>query len=162
MTADVLAAIEGALDNWEGSTDSASWSPSPYPPLSPFHQDAVRRICAATGMDGYAAWLAFADVRDWGMAASPHGWLMRVAEPPFPGRPASVTVRIEVDVSQAVAALARMVVSVEEAIKSVTAAQETAAASMRGLAGVLRAGPMPLSIDGHAYRRRQRARRRRR
>ena len=70
MSTDILTEIDEALA-WDGSPDSMRSSPSPFPSLGDTAMDVVARVCAATGLDGYAAWLATADVVHYGRS-SPH------------------------------------------------------------------------------------------
>jgi hypothetical protein len=60
---DVLDLIGETLE-WYGSADSQTWRAAVFPELSLLDQDVARQLSADTGMDGYAAWAAVADVRD--------------------------------------------------------------------------------------------------
>jgi hypothetical protein len=111
MTRDILDAIDGAVHDWEVSSDAMRWSPDP--PKSP--------------------------------------------PMPRPQRYARVNIRI--DTSVFAAELRRMF----DAVAAMAPALERIG---RALAKVCdqhdEHHPPPLSIDGHAYRRRSQARRRRR
>ena len=53
--AGVLAAIDGAVRDWETSSDAMRWTPSRLPSLNQAQKETARRLCARTGVDGYAA-----------------------------------------------------------------------------------------------------------
>lgn len=63
MPGDILETIDETLA-WYGSDDSYCWHAAVFPVLSAFDRDVARQLSADTGMDGYAAWLAVAEVRD--------------------------------------------------------------------------------------------------
>lgn len=74
--ASVLAAIDGALDDWTVSEDAMRCTGRVFPHLPPRDIETVRQVMHDTGLDGYAAWLAVADVAAQNWHDSPYaGWV---------------------------------------------------------------------------------------
>ena len=94
MTTDTLSRIDEALADWERSSqqDAMSWSASVFPSLPAQQAETVRQVAHDTGLDGYAAWLVVADVREWGLA-SPYARLV------WPDGPKEETVTMTVTVT---------------------------------------------------------------
>jgi hypothetical protein len=87
MSGDILTSIDDALEDWAQSSDDAMrWQPDPGPfvPLTGQQLRMVRQVAHDTGLDGYAAWLAVADVMSFG-PASPYAEFMRPGAPGGPG-----------------------------------------------------------------------------
>jgi hypothetical protein len=83
VSADILASIDGTLEDWattQSSADAMRWQPGPFFPLPAQQLDTVRQVCHDTGLDGYAAWLAVADVMDHGEASPYAGFVWPHAE----------------------------------------------------------------------------------
>jgi hypothetical protein len=91
---DILDEIDAVL-TWEqdSTKDAMRWHPGLFPPLSTEQAGTVRQVACDTGLDGYAAWLAVADVIRHGRA-SPYAELVQPHLPALPG-----AVAIEVTVS---------------------------------------------------------------
>lgn len=74
MTAEVLATIDGALEEWHATgeawrAEAMRWQPGPVPQLSPRQMEIAGQVAARTGCDGYAAVFMVADVAVYGEAS---------------------------------------------------------------------------------------------
>jgi len=160
VTADsTLTSIGAVLDDWERGPDAARSSPDVFPCLGALHKAAVGRLCARTGMDGYAATLIVADTAQWGHLSP---WRDVVAEvAPIDPVPIGLAHLVEalrpltVTMQQFAAAMAGMA-EIGKAIARALGPMSTLAAEMSNPPK-----PVPLCIDGHAYHRRQLNRRKR-
>lgn len=171
----ILEAIDGTLAEWRGSADAMRWSTAapPFPRLNGPQAAVARRLCADTGIDGYAAAVIVADVSDLG-ALSP--WWDDV-------RPAALKVMDEAEreaKARIEAWLAEHARAIQEFGESLAAALtpvlRAAVDAFHGFASALeprrhrdrcracnpRGNPGPLAVNGHEYRRRQLARQKRR
>jgi hypothetical protein len=65
---DILDQIDGTLEDWATAqrSDAMRWQPGLFFPLTARQLETVRQVAHDTGLDGYAAWLAVADVMDRG------------------------------------------------------------------------------------------------
>jgi hypothetical protein len=61
-TSHVLAAIDSALEDYAVSADAMRWAPARLPRLNREQKLIARRVCAETGVDGYAAMFMVLDV----------------------------------------------------------------------------------------------------
>lgn len=189
VTTDILSAIDGTLTDWESSGDDAyRWSPHPFPPLPPEQLNTVRQVAHDTGLDGYAAWLAVADVQIHGPASPYAEWVWppirkRLGvwrqESPAPIRVTVDTAPFTAAVQQAARVIERFTVTfrpVADACayiiggKVIVAGHSLMVATLapdRRRKHYRRCGtcrpysnPGPLCIDGREYHRRQKSRRR--
>jgi len=187
-TTDVLGSIDDILKAWEGSSDAAVHdNRAGFPPLDDIEMEIAARLCADTGIDGYAAAYAIADVRDYGEGSPYYDLVMPPVEAVFEGRcphcsgpdhAPVVTEIITVDTSRAVQAIAEIQAAI------IRAAGVTAEEAAEIGQDILRMGhlgyaawpghrrakchrcnpygnPPKLAIDGHKYNQRRNARRRR-
>lgn len=70
--ASVLGAIDGALEDWTVSGDAMRCTGRAFPRLGSRDIETVRQVMHDTGLDGYAAWFAVADVTAQSWHGSPY------------------------------------------------------------------------------------------
>jgi hypothetical protein len=144
---DILDEIDGALAAWETGPDAMRHGTAQLPDLSERQRRVAAHLMAATGMDGFATAMAITDVLTYGSGS-----------PLFDEVAAATRTVIAEDQAKILAGWRGPSVSlviIDEVSPKLDALIEYFFARYRS-------GPPPLPIDGHAYRRRQLARRRRR